>query len=74
MNTASPFESDPTQRKKAVHVKVCISVFAHLRKSLFGSQLKGVKSKVPRFQRELALPLLYLSSLGVEFHKNLFRQ
>ena len=36
MNTA-PFESDPTQRKKAVHVKVCISVFAHLRKSLFDS-------------------------------------
>lgn len=67
MNTAAPFESDPTQRKKAVHVKVSISVFAHLSKSLFDSQVKGFKSKTFVFQRELAWALNSIKSQKAMF-------
>ena len=53
MNATAPFESDPTQRKKAVHVKVCMSVRAPFKEVFFhlSSLNQGPKSKTFVFQR-----------------------
>ena len=75
MNATAPFESDPTQRKKAVHVKVCMSVRAPF-KEVFSSLISqsGAQKQNICFSekdRELGLSLLlYLRSLGVGSHKN----